>query len=370
MLGALVVATVAPAASANTVSVTAEVAVVEGDPSRTEALAKRAARREAVEQGVGTLVESNSIMRNYELISDEIVTSARGVLSNERWGELQVDGATAKIALTATVSRDAVESSICSVVKANHDPRVALVMVEKSGKESDAQWRIERGVLETRVTQLFQDGCFTMVEPAVNVTEVSANGDIPQSVIDEIVANTQAQYVAVGSGKVIEVVNEKFASTGMKFFSVALNLRLINVDTKTVEAVAEESVQLPGISAIHAVGTGDSKVQSAAFFRRVTDALFQKVATRWTNDLVNASQVRVTVKNVKNYAASKEFQKVAAKLFGKVKPGKLKGGESLFSVDAEGGADEFAAQIEGKTVGKYKVEVLEVMPGKVVLQLN
>ena len=105
-------------ADVKTVTVEAEAAIVAGDPSATENEAKRQARRKAIEEGAGVLVTSNSIMRNYALVADEIATSAKGVITDEVWGPLQ-DGATAntkKIKLTAKVSPEAVSDSICTVL--------------------------------------------------------------------------------------------------------------------------------------------------------------------------------------------------------------------------------------------------------------
>ena len=109
----------APAALADVKTVTVEgEAAIESDPSVTERNAKRDARRKAVEQGAGVLVESNTIVRNFQLVTDEIATTAKGVIMDEQWGAL-VDGdtkTTKKIKLTAKVSPEAIEGAICSVI--------------------------------------------------------------------------------------------------------------------------------------------------------------------------------------------------------------------------------------------------------------
>lgn len=362
---------VAAEAKVNRVTVTAEVPVVDGDKQRTLEAAKRAARREAVEQGAGTLVESNTIVRNYQLIADEIVTTARGILTDEEWGELQMGDGTAKITLTASVSQEAIEKSICTVVKANHDPKISLVFVEKTGKEH-ADWKIERGLIEALFTEKLMDACFTMVEPAVKVTQVSATGDIPQEVIDDIVKRTNAQYIMLGSGKFIEsdVSGSLLGDTQMKSYSLSANVRLINTSTNVIEAVGGKSAQVIGISPEHAMKGNREKAYG--MIDDVIDQIFDKISKRWSDELVNSASVQVIVQNVKNYAASRSFQKTAEKAFprGKVESRGLKRGQAVFEIDVEGGADEFAAQMEGKKIGKFSVEVLEVTRGKVVLQLN
>ena len=359
-------------AKVDRVSVTAEVAQLD-TKAATLAAAKREARRRAVEQGAGTLVQSNTIVRNYELIADEIVTSAKGVLSDEKWGELEMLDGTAKITLTATVSKEAIESSICTVVKANHDPRIALVFVEKTGKEN-SDWKIERGLVEAMFTDRLMEACFTMVEPAIKVTEVSARGDIPQSAIDEIVANTQAQYVLVGSGKFIEseVKIGNKAPSKMRSFSLSANVKLINVDTKVIEAVGSKATQVLGISPEHAVSSPGPKKRAFGMVDGVLDQIFEKIAKRWAADLVGGSAIQLVVKKVGSFKVAKRFEKLAEAAFpqGSINRSSLKNKQAVYSIKVDGGADVFAEQIEGKKVGKKTVQVLEVMKGKVILELD
>ena len=72
-------------ADIKTVSVKGEAAVIKGDKDQGLKDAKREARRRAVEEGAGVLVQSNTVVRNFQLVSDEITTSAKGVIVEEQW---------------------------------------------------------------------------------------------------------------------------------------------------------------------------------------------------------------------------------------------------------------------------------------------
>lgn len=361
-------------AKMKTVTVTAEVAAVKGDRAQTERRVKREARRLAVEQGAGTLVESNTIVRNYQLVADEIVTKAKGVITQEEWGPLQLDGDVAKIQLTATVSPEAIENALCTVIKANHDPRIALVMVEKTGKDGDA-WKIERGLVEALMTERLMGACFTLVEPGFKVTEVSATGDLPQEVVEKLVKTTNAQYIFFAAAKVIESDTRGqavFKDGSMKSYSMSISGRLINVETSEVEASVAEHTQVLGISPEHALRFKAGQGRAFAVVDKTIDALMQKIAKRWSDEIVNASKVLVTVQNVKNFKTAQSFDKVIRSTFANagLERRSLKNGTGVWDVDVEGGADEFAASIEGKKVDKQTVEVLEVTRGKVVIKLN
>jgi hypothetical protein len=361
-------------AKIKTVVVTAEVENTAGDKAATEKRAKREARRMAVEQGAGVLVESNTIVRNYQLVADEIVTKAKGVITREEWGALQVTGNTAKIKLTASVSPDAIEDAICTVIKANHEPKISLVMVEKYGAEN-TEWKLERGLVEALMTERLMDACFTMVSPGVSVTTVSASGDVPQETMKKIVENTDAQYIFKAQAKVIEAdvsKNSVFKDNGMKSYSVAISGQLINVENNEIEASVAEHSQILGISPEHALRYKAGKSRTFAIVDKVLDSMMQKITKRWASELVNAGRVQVVVKGVKNFKAAKGFDKAVRGAFpgAGVERRGLKNKVATYDIEVEGGADAFAEKLEGKRVGKLTIEVLEVTRGKVIVKLN
>lgn len=362
-------------ADVKTVTVEGEAAIIEGDPAQTDKNTRRDARRKAVEQGAGVLVESNTIVRNFQLVADEIASSAKGVIMDEQWGPL-VDGdtkTTKKIKLTAKVSPEAIEGAICSVVKQNHDPKVSLVFVEKVGDE--AKWSTERGMIEAMFASAFKDSCFTIVEAGVKVSEVTATGDLTQETIDQIVKNSNAQYVVLGTGKVIksDKANALIEGTKMNSYAVSANLKLVNTSTNEIEAVSFKSANILGISpenALKAVEKTNNKNQMIV--EAVMDDIMKKVTQRWTSDIVNSGRVQVIVKNVPSFGAAKSFKDLVTRVItgGKIEQRDVKGGQATFDVDVEGGAEQLASLIEGKKAGKFTVEVIEVSRGKVILKLN
>ena len=356
-----------------TVQVTGEVAAVAGDRAATEAAVKREARRKAVEEGAGTLVESNTIVRNYQMISDEIATTAKGVISNEEWGNMKVNDGVASITLTAKVSPVAIENAICTVIKANHNPKITFLFVEKIGDDSQpwAPSQAERGLVEALLTEAFLDSCFTLVESGVTITTVGANGDIPQAAIQEAVKNANAEWILAGKAKITRLAHQDIIGKGgMKSYNVVATGRLINAETNEIVVAASGQTTLLGINPSVAVKNNPDKGE------RMVDSLMgqfiSKIGARWSSDLVNASKVSVTVNGIKNFAAAKNFSKTVESTVSGAQATRrsLKKGVALYDVDVDGGADALALGIDGKKVGKYTIEVLEVTRGKVVLQLK
>lgn len=363
-----------------TVTVIGEAPIVAGDDAATERAVKRDARRKAAEAGAGVLVSSNSLVRNFQLVSDEVMTSSKGVIVDEVWGPIEKSDGIAKVKLDAKVSKDAIEDAVCTVVRANHDPKVAIVFVEKTGDDGQP-WKIERGLVENLFTEAFKNSCFTIVEPGVKVTEVSASGDLPQETIDAIVKNARAQYVLLGQGKLIKSQTGKsvLGDTAMNSYSISASVKLVNTASNEIEAAASASQQILGISPESALkmkpkdASGTSTgTKAGVVVDTVMKDVLEKITRRWSSDLTNASKVQVLVENVPSYAAAKAFRELVEKSVGgaKVAQRSVTKGLANFDVEVEGGADELASKIEGKKAGKWTVEVKEVDRGKVVLKLN
>jgi hypothetical protein len=374
IIGALL-ASYAASAEVKTVSVEGETPIVEGNAQQTEANAKREARRKAVEQGAGVLVESNTIVRDYQLVADEIASSSKGVITDEQWGPL-TDGdtkTTKKIKLTAKVSPEAIEGAICSVIKQNHDPKVSLVFVEKVGDEN--KWSTERGLVEAKFEEAFKDSCFTLVESGIKVTEVSANGDLPQEEMDKIIKNSNAQYVVLGAAKIIknDKGNALIEGTRMNSYSVSAHVKMVNTSTNEIEAVSEHSADILGISPENALKAVEhnEKQKKANIVSAVMDDLMKHVSQRWQADIVNSSRVQVVCVEVPNFGAAKQLQDFMNKLKGaKAEQRGVKDKVATYDVDIDGGSEQLASLIDGKKVGKFTVEVKEQSKGKLVLKLN
>jgi hypothetical protein len=230
----------------------------------------------------------------------------------------------------------------------------------------------ERGPIEALFTESFMNNCFTIVEPGVRVTEIAANGDLPQETIKAIVKNSKAQYVLLGKGKIVKTDKSRTPAkdTNMNTYSIDATVRLLNAETNVIEAIATKNHNAMGISAEHALRV--TKNGRQVVIEDIMDELFRKIGERWASELANENTIEVTVNGIKNYNAAKEFRAgVEGALRGsKVTQRTLKGGVAELEVTFEGGADAFAAAIDQKKMGKSKVEVMEVAPGKVVLQLN
>ncbi|MCP4501032.1 MAG: hypothetical protein GY822_13820 [Deltaproteobacteria bacterium] len=391
-------------AFATRVTVTGQAAAVDGDKGATLKAVKRAARREAVEAGAGTLVQSNTIVRNYQMVSDEIATSSSGVLTSEQFGKMKIKDGVAEISLSANVETSAIEDAICTVIKANHNPRIAFMFVERridGEKDSfSSMGTAQRGTIESMLASSLVSNCFTLVETGVKVTELTATGDVPTELINQAIEEADAQYLLVGTG---EVTRTRIKGSKAGSYGFDASVKLINVDTRKISVVVNASQRMPGFTLggalkgaalvggptltkndygseftiknrKHDDGTFKKYLHNnEVFSNRIMGKLFSAVAKDWSAALVNQSKVLVHLTNVKKFKHLKAFKKLTSLQFkgAVIQNPKLRRGKATMTVEGiDGGADAFAEAIEGKKVAGMTVEVTEVSGGKIVLTLT
>ena len=117
LLFALLAVIFAPAASAIEVEASGAAAIFSGNvaSARTQAIAN--AQRNAVEQGVGALVDSRTASENFQIIRDEVLTSSQGFVSSYKIlseGKTR-DGNSFEVKIRATVSKELLEDRLTAL---------------------------------------------------------------------------------------------------------------------------------------------------------------------------------------------------------------------------------------------------------------
>lgn len=291
----------APAAPADVwvaVTVEGEAAVWPGDPEGSENSARRAARVRALEAGGGVVLKSHAILRNNPAMIDELITSTKGLITDEQWSAPRAGKTetTLTIELRARVNQSELARAVCRVVKANHDPKVTLVVVEKPAAE--APWS-RRGVVQPHLQAAFTEACFVVDDAAELVTEVSADGRLPQATIDRIVAGSNSQYVAFAAA----VVPMPHVGPGPS--TVLLTVRLVNTATNEIEAVAAGSASLTDTTE-----GGVSRMIKERIIPGIMDDLLRKTVARWDGgDCPSSPRVELSVRGVSGAKASKRLRR-------------------------------------------------------------
>ncbi len=214
-------------------------------------MAKNHAFRNAIEQGLGVLVDSQTITRNYELIEDEIYTQARGYVAEyeilDRWQE----GNIFYVEMAAVVKEDVLADDLEALDLIIHragDPRVMVVIPEEHARRIFHRYttqEISGPTAETKITQQLLEAGFRVVDQS-QVDEVRETEEIRRAIEGEVDAelDLKAEFDAdlLVTGEAVST----YIGSQSSFHSYRANLDVNVIHADTAEVVAANSVSATG----------------------------------------------------------------------------------------------------------------------------
>ncbi len=127
------------------------------------------ALRKAVEQGVGTWIDSETQVSNFQLIEDNIYSRSRGYVASYRIIVAGVEGDLYRVVLRAMVKTGDVENELAAIgllLSEQGRPRVMVLVRDLGQHQSLSDVSIAGDVFETRVMEHFRDRGFPVVDAA------------------------------------------------------------------------------------------------------------------------------------------------------------------------------------------------------------
>jgi len=205
--------------------------------------ALRNAQRQAVEQGVGAFIDSNTISRNFEIIKDEILSSSKGYV--ERYEIVEEgrteDGLSYEVKIRANVSDAKIKDKL-SVLRILHKKMGnKRLMIVYSKKDPNALPRKNGAVTETLQTirsefnkmgfRVFNEQVMNRVYQAI---EKAALVDRPE---DNLVAMALDQHAEILV--TFEMIGGKRGQRGGQFYAAKAIVRLGVYDASTGRQIAD-----------------------------------------------------------------------------------------------------------------------------------
>lgn len=229
--------------------VAAQEVVVDGHGISREA-AIHDALRQAVEQAVGTLVNSQTLVQNYMVLRDEVYTKSQGFVSDysilsEKW----LNG---EVVIQARVTVDAQPNSslmtqlqrLKMIDVGLHDPRIGVVIAEhyiRPIPDPAAETAIINQLTESGFRRMVDPGQLAQIRRSDAIKAVINQGDAMAAV--RLLANAPLDYLIVGEAFA------EYAGTDAGYNVIScrarVEARLIKVDTG--EIIAAQGFHSGGI---------------------------------------------------------------------------------------------------------------------------
>lgn len=247
------------------------------DTARDQALAD--ALRKAVEQGVGTYIDSETQVENFQLLSDRIYSRARGYVSSYRVIHEERTGDLYRVVVRAVVNTDGIQDDLAAIgilLAGQGRPRVMVVVREAVNGASLENLEALGSMFETQLLEGFRQKGFPVVDAgtAARILErdkllLILEGDERTAALVGLEAGAE---IIVSGTALVSSESRTIAGAPREIHIFRVNCRAINTRTAAVLAASAITTEVP---------FSESQARSQAS-GKTADQLITAILDGWT----------------------------------------------------------------------------------------
>ncbi|HEX9843229.1 MAG TPA: hypothetical protein VGC20_10795, partial [bacterium] len=181
-----------------------------GDVARSRDEALQGALRDAVEKASGVMLASQSIVQNFELVKDEVLSNSQGYVKTYQLTVDRRDGDTYRVEVDALVVRKAFLEEITSSLEALYQrvgkPRVLVVVRNAAGPQGAAAGAAPNQLLVKEIQKILITQGFTFIDPRSLPLELDDDAVSLKDVLDATrgqAGGSAADVVILGDAAVV-----------------------------------------------------------------------------------------------------------------------------------------------------------------------
>lgn len=326
------------------------------------------AKREAVEKGIGTVLVSQTEVKNFILQKDVVITQTFGAVRRyDVQQEEQLADATWHIRIKATVSLDSIRADLAALkilLESMDKPRMMVLIQEDGGSYA-----------ESAVVDYLRGKGFDLVDPAQTAALMSKGDQFIERATQgdpvaaaKIGAENGAEYVLVGKVTKSQIANPLLQSSGMVSGQASLTVKVVNCSSGRIVASKSANGASPHIAA----DVAQAKAAEKAAQKLMDDQLFEEIVASFQDRVNNGVNLEITIRNVADYQAQKSITKLFEGISGvtSVTRRGFGGGELKLSVLFRGQTDSFCDAADGKGASGKTLTVTSVAGSSIVMSLK
>lgn len=355
---------------ANAVIAAEGIAVVEkGDVGGARDRALDDALRKAVEQTVGTLVESETIVQNFALLNDSIYTRARGFIRSYKITGEKQEGPLYRVAVHAIVARDAVEEDLRALgllIRRMRRPRVIVMITEENLLDPGwGHWLDNIGTVEMQVINALKAKEFTTMDPAAVRKSIAKEAALRAIEGD----NAAARVIAQQTGAEVLIIGRALAQPAgrvgesqMSSYQASVNARALKSDTGEIIATTSRSGKAVHLNAT--AGGNEALRQAGSIL--ATD-LISQIAAQWAKETSGTRALAFSVSGVSKDLLDNLMSELKASVRGVVDVflREFSGSVGRFDIEFKGDAELLSQSLQAISIAGGRLEVTATTPNKV-----
>jgi hypothetical protein len=364
-----------------TVSAEGVAVIQQGNRDIARDAAVQDAQHRAVEQAIGTLIDSRTQVENYQLISDKILTQTAGYIRRYNITGERVEDNLLRVTITAEVSLGKLSDDLSGIgilLGQVHRPRTLILIAEQNiGHEFIVWWwgathgqQTDLAMTETVLMDKFTEKGFEMIDHQVAAKEIRVTPAYNVTSLSSEQARTlgnQADAEVVIVGKAVARLQGTIGG-GMKSAQADLTARAVRTDNGQVLASVATHAAAVHISDVTA---GSEALKKAA--ADAAEQLTAKILAQYAKETGGTRSVNITVSTLTKtqFVKFKDVLRSQVRGIKDLHERSFQNGVAKISVDMKGSAQTLSDELSLKDFGTFTVDVtgstansleLKVMP--------
>jgi len=353
--------------------------ITAGDVAHARDDAVEDALRKGIESTLGTILQAETLVENFQLIEDNIFSKTQGyvqtyeVIREQKRNE-QLYEVTVKAMIKMADLKNDLEG-IATIIRRKNTPRMMVMIEERNIGEAPGLFHyfdVDMNNAETAIIQAFMDKGFRFVDRQTvrqNLEREQAaailEGDVAQAAAlgRKVGAEVVLTGKALAKATVVEVYGTKQRSQ-----QATVTARAIRSDTGDIIATASAQGAFPHID--DAVGSAKAIEKACA---PLSEDLMEKILDRWQVDVSSGSSITLQVRGIADYAQLTKF-KAALPYYVRgltsVVQRDWDGGYATLEIVMSGNSDDLAQRLSGKDIEGIKVKVVGMTQNSVTVELE
>lgn len=326
------------------------------------------AKRSAVEKGIGTVLISQTEIKNFELQKDIILTKTIGSVKKYTiLRDKQTNDGMFFIEISAIVSLSDIKSDLAALkilLESMDKPRMMVVIQEKTGKTA-----------ENTILNYLKEKEFDLVDAAAVAAQMNKGDDFINKAVQgdaaaaaQLGADNGAEYVIVGSVEKTLKETPLLKDAGMISGQANISAKIVNCSNGRV--VASNSASGAAYHVSDKVAMANAVVAAAE--KLMDRKLFETIVSTFQDMVNNGILLDVLVKNVPNFKTQKDVRTLLTGLPNVASVSKKSFGNNQLqlSIQFKGNADTFSELVDGKPVTGKSLSVTDIASNRVVMVME
>ena len=364
-----------------TVDVEGYAAIVGGRKDAAREAALNNAFRRAIEQVIGVMVSSKTVVQDSALLNDKILSKSSGFIKTYRITSERFETDACRVGVRATVSTVRLEKGLDDVGLVSRKlgkPRVAVIMTEQNiGNDgpsaSLADSAVNAGIAESVLHDVLAKRGYNVVDRETLVAiarregAYSASGaGVPTEVALQVAADGGAEVVIIGNA-VAKAGVSAISGTNMRTSQANVSARVVDADTGHLMA---SHAATANAAHVNPTAGGAEAIKRAS--RELADNLNRQIVAKWSRRVSGTRTARVVIKGVEfgDIARLRDLMLERLNHVEKTEERSYRGGVLTLDAEITGSARDLAEEITHTDMGGYRYRVISLTANTLNLQLQ